>query len=104
MAKEKVLFIFSDMRQQTRELDLESPSMVPSFDRIEEKRTELGISSLSDIHIWVLGVDGAGKSLLYWQSPREFWIEYFHTCGATLESYTVLRDSARTMAPLDTSQ
>lgn len=90
--EEKVLVIFSDMRQQTRELDLESPSMAPSFDRIERKRTKFGVLNLSDVHIRVLGVDDAGKSLSYWQSLREFWSEYFHTCGATLESYTVLRD------------
>jgi hypothetical protein len=102
-AKEKVLVIFSDMRQQTRELDLESFSTVPSFDRIEKKRTKFGVLNLNDVHIRVLGVDGAGKSLSYWQSLQEFWIEYFRACGATLESYTILRNSTPA-APLDPSQ
>jgi hypothetical protein len=66
-ASEKVLVIFSDMLQQTRELDLESSTTVPSFERTSGKRTNFGISNLSDVHIRILGVDGAAKSLSYWQ-------------------------------------
>jgi hypothetical protein len=54
--------------------------------------------NLNDVHIRILGVDGAAKSLSYWQSLRIFWIEYFRSCGATLESYTVLRDPTRAAA------
>jgi hypothetical protein len=103
-AKERVLVIFSDMRQQTRELDLESPSTVSGFNHIGAGGTKISIVNLDAVHVQVLGVDGAGKSLSYWQSLREFWIRYVRASGATLESYTVLRDSGRAMASPDTSQ
>jgi hypothetical protein len=103
-ARENVLVIFSDMHQQTRELDLEFPSMVPSFDRIERKRTKFEVSSLSDVHIRVLGVDDAGKSMPYWQSLREFWIEYFRASGAVFESYTVLRGPVQITVTTESGQ
>jgi hypothetical protein len=100
-AKEKVLVIFSDMRQQTRELDLESLSTVPSFDRIERTRTKIGVAHLAGVHIHVLGADGAGRSILYWQTLRDLWTEYFRAGGASLETYTVLRDPTQAMGAPD---
>jgi hypothetical protein len=102
-ANRKVLIIFSDMRQQTRELDLESPSTVPSFDRVGTRKTKIGIANLGGVHVHALGVDGAGKSLSYWQSLRDFWTEYFRASSTSLESYTVLRDPTQAMAALDTN-
>jgi hypothetical protein len=90
-AEEKILVIFSDMRQHTRELDLESPSLVPRLNKIESSGARIEIANLGGVHLLALGVDGAGKSLPYWQSLREFWTEYFRTSGARLENYTVLR-------------
>jgi hypothetical protein len=95
-AKEKVLVIFSDMRQQTRELDLESPSTVRGFDNIERMGTKIGTANLAGVHVHTLGVDGAGKSFLYWQDLREFWIKYFRRTGASLEGYSVLRECCLT--------
>jgi hypothetical protein len=89
---EKKLVIFSDMRQQTADLDIESPSTVPRFDRIREKGTKIGSASLGGVHVYALGVDGAGKSLSYWRSLWEFWIEYFRSGGASLDSYSALRE------------
>lgn len=98
----KTLVVFSDMRQQTRQLDLESPSIVSSFDQIRKERTKNGIAKLGEVHVLVLGVDGAGRPLSYWQSLRKFWSEYFRASGASLESYTVLRDLTQAMATPDT--
>jgi hypothetical protein len=95
-SKEKVLVIFSDMRQQTPELDLESAPTVLSFGQIRKEHTTFGIANLGGVHAYVLGVDGAGKSLLYWQSLREFWTEYFMEAGADLRRFSVLRDSPET--------
>lgn len=103
-AKQKMLVIFSDMRQQTRELDLESSSTVPGFDRGRTKETKISIANLGGVHVYALGVDGAGKSFSYWQTLRQFWTEYFRGTGASLESYTVLRESLQAAATLKPSR
>ncbi|MFZ1007538.1 MAG: hypothetical protein WAN65_11910 [Candidatus Sulfotelmatobacter sp.] len=102
-ANEKVLVIFSDMRQQTRELDLESPSMMPSFDKIGKMKSKIGIANLTGVNVRALRVDGAGRSTPYWQGLRDFWTEYFRAGGASLETYTVLRDT-HAIATLDSGQ
>ena len=39
-----------------------------------------------------LGVDSAGKPTAYWQGLESFWTRYFHESGATLDSFSVLRE------------
>ena len=73
-ARRKVLVIFSDMRQSTPELDLEPMVSVPSFAMLAPRCGPL--PSLHGITVHVLGADGAGKSVDYWQSLQEFWMEY----------------------------
>ena len=90
--EEKVLVIFSDMRQQTRELDIETPSLVPSFNQLGNRAARIEIADLAGVQALALGVDGAAKSFPYWQSLRAFWVEYFHASGARLENYEVLRE------------
>jgi hypothetical protein len=85
----KTLLIFSDMRQSTPELDMEPQSIVPSFFSVSKKCGP--IPALGGVRIVVLGADGAGKSVAYWQSLRSFWAEYFHGTGAVLKDYSVLR-------------
>jgi hypothetical protein len=87
----RVLVIFSDMRHHTRNLDLESPRMIPDFDHVPPDAKALA-ARLPGVEVYALGVDGAGQSIEYWQALRRFWIGYFHAAGATLKSYSVLRD------------
>lgn len=50
---------------------------------------------LPDLHaveVYVLGVDEAGKGMAYWQTLRDFWTAYFKRTGATLKSYSALRN------------
>jgi hypothetical protein len=86
----KVLVILSDMRQETRALDLESPSAALSFNDIC-KGKKLGVTNLNGVQVRVMGVDGVGRSLSSWERLRNFWTDYFHASGATLEGYTALR-------------
>ena len=88
------LILFSDMRQSTSELDLESPSVVPDFVRLQ-KQGKFVVASLRGVHVYALGVDGAGKSTSSWHSLREFWAEYFRNGGANLKSYSALPESPR---------
>ena len=89
-AGERSLVIFSDMRQSTPELDLETAGIVPTFSTFDKRRVTL--PALHNVQVYVLGADGAGRSSAYWQSLRDFWTEYFRSAGAALSSYSVLRD------------
>jgi hypothetical protein len=86
----KVLVIFSDMRQSTPDLNLESTRIVPSFSTATSRRYTVQL--LQHVQVDVLGADGAGKSDDYWQSLKDFWTANFHTSGANLDSYSALRN------------
>jgi hypothetical protein len=78
------------MRESAPCLDLERAKLVPVFQAIPNKCGEM--SPLRNVQVYVAGADGAGKSMAYWQSLRNFWIGYFHRSGAILEGFTVLRE------------
>jgi hypothetical protein len=86
----KILMVFSDMRNNTQDLDLESLRSVPSLPAFEEK-SKLPVAELHGVEVYALGVDDAGKSIAYWQTLKAFWAEYFKRAGATLQEYSVLR-------------
>ena len=87
-----VLVIFSDMRQDTLTLDLEHPKVVSASLAMGKAERERLLPDLHGVEVYVLGVDGAGKDIAYWQTLRDFWTAYFKKTGADLESYSVLRD------------
>ena len=87
----KVLVLLSDMRQSMPDLNLESPSIVPTFAYVR-KRTYIIPADLQRVHVYALAVDGSGKNLRYWESLRQFWSEYFLAAGADLRCFSVLRD------------
>ena len=90
--RRNVLVIFSDMRQDTSVLDLEHARIVSaSLAMIKAEKGRL-LPDLHAVAIYILGVDGAGKDMAYWQTLRDFWTSYFNKTGATLRSYSVLRD------------
>jgi hypothetical protein len=86
----KELVVFSDMRESTPCLNLERAKLVPAFQGIPNKCGEM--PPLRNVQVYVAGVDGAGKSLAFWLSLRNFWTDYFHEAGAIPGSFTVLRD------------
>lgn len=89
-AGRKELVVFSDMRESTPCLDLERAKLVPAFQAIANKCGEM--PGLQHVQVYVAGADGAGKSMVYWQSLRSFWSDYLHKAEAILEGFTVLRD------------
>jgi hypothetical protein len=87
-AGRKMLVIFSDMRQSTRDLNLESLKTVPPF-----VAGRFGaLPDLRNVQVHILGVDGAGKSDFYWHTLKDFWAGYFHDSGADSRSYSPLRE------------
>ena len=87
----KVLVVLSDMRHHTRDVDLESVPSVSSLHGLERGGRKIPTTVLGGVEVYVLGVDGAGKSLRYWDSLKAFWAEYFQQSGARLQDYTPLR-------------
>jgi hypothetical protein len=88
---QKVLVLFSDMRHSMPDLDFESLSRVPSLSDTR-KRAHIIPANLQRIRVYALGVDGAGKDLIYWECLRQFWTQYFRDAGADLRCFSVLRD------------
>jgi hypothetical protein len=89
--RKEVLMIFSDMRQSSRVLNLERPGVVHKTEALKRIGKSHLIPDLHGVEVHVLGVDANGRSVNYWQSLRDFWIGYFDTAGATVKSYSVLR-------------
>jgi len=85
----RTLVIFSDMRQNTPEMDLESPKTVAPYQSLAKKSGVLTV--LKDVQVYVLGADGAGRGDDYWRSLERFWRAYFCESGTDLQTYSNLR-------------
>jgi hypothetical protein len=91
-AKHRILVFFSDMRNSTRELNLEgSVSLndigVEGRDRYQE--------NLHGVSAYVLGVDGFSKSSRYWINLNRFWQHHLASDGATVLEFSALRSGPR---------
>jgi hypothetical protein len=89
--RRKILIVLSDMRHHTRDLDLETGETVPGRP-VVNRTTPVPHSSLQGVEVYVLGVDGAGKTLAYWQSLERFWRKYLKDAGADMKAYSILRE------------
>jgi hypothetical protein len=87
----KMLVIFSDMRNSTADLNLESQQLPVhcGFGHVDFE------ASLPRVQVFVLGVDGFGKDGAYWRTLRTFWEESFRNASADLREYSTLRDLDR---------
>jgi hypothetical protein len=89
-AERRILVLFSDMRNHTRDLDLELTSQMDAM-RAHVKSSPVPVD-LAGVRVCVLGMDGAGKPLNYWKRLEEFWMEYFRDSGSALSSFSHLRE------------
>jgi len=92
--RQKVLVIFSDMRNSTPELSLDTPSGVSRFLQALTQR-RVSVADLRTTDVYVFGVDATDKSIGSWQRLRESWILYFKDASADLRTYSVLRETPR---------
>jgi hypothetical protein len=86
-----VLVILSDMRQNTNDLNLETPATLSVPSALAKAEGKGMIANLGNVEVHVLGVDNARKPVPYWKNLQEFWLAYFRKAGASLHNYTVLR-------------
>jgi hypothetical protein len=86
------LVIFSDMRQDAPDLNLDRMTVVNVNAAIASVQRDNLVPNLKGVEVYALGVDAAGKQVPYWQSLRAFWEEYFTEAGASLSTYSMFRD------------
>ncbi|HMH14394.1 MAG TPA: hypothetical protein VK578_14945 [Edaphobacter sp.] len=86
----RTLVIFSDMRQNTIELNLESSSNVLQRSLVGARCGPFAY--LRNVKVYIEGADGAARTAAYWQSLRIFWENYFRAEKADLKDYSVLRE------------
>jgi hypothetical protein len=88
-SSEKWLIILSDMRNSTKELDIEN---VPEIDR-EKSLSQLGekglVPNLTAVNVAILGVHTTGKGIspIYYQSIENFWRGFFERAHAEVGAY-----------------
>lgn len=86
---EKWLIILSDMRNSTKELDIEN---VPEIDR-EKSLSQLGtkglVPNLTGFNVAILGVHTTGKAIspIYYQSLENFWRGFFEQAHAEVATF-----------------
>jgi hypothetical protein len=80
--EQRTLVLFSDMRNSTPELNLESPHIYRSIPAPMD---------LYQAEVYALGVDGAGLPRAHWQTLECLWSSYLHDSGASLRVFSPLR-------------
>jgi hypothetical protein len=90
--RRKALVLFSDMRESTSDIDFERLKTISQRETLATAERHGLIARLQHVDLYVLGVDGTGKPLNYWNSLRDFWEAYFRRAGADLKEYSALRD------------
>ncbi len=82
------LVIFSDMRNRTPELDLETSKGLA----IASMHKSVHISpNLGEVDVFVLGVEAADNRNGDWQEILAYWKQLFSTSGAVVEEFSPLR-------------
>lgn len=90
--RKNVLVLLSDMRQDMPGLNLANQEVVPVQAVLRKVERAKLFPQLDGVEVHVLGVDGDGRNAAYWESLREFWTEYFKRSGATLKTYSMMRE------------
>ena len=85
----KNLIIFSDMRQCTKELNLESPQKIDAVNTLA--KVEGLIPQMAGVKVTCLGVHSAGKNPVYWLSLKAFWAGFFRKAKAELITFSIER-------------
>jgi hypothetical protein len=92
-----VLVVFSDMWQETRELDFGRMTDLCGLGTMQRVRDRKLLANLRGTDVYALGVDSAGRKRSDWVCAREFWMKYFTEADANLREYSVLRETNATI-------
>lgn len=81
--REATLYIFSDMLQSNRSIDMEGLRKMPPSGWIEREAANETLPDLSGLCVYVIGARVDTRAS---QHVKEFWQEYFQATGAAFES------------------
>jgi hypothetical protein len=87
--RETHVLVFSDLRQHTPDMDLESVSQIPVAKTIALLKVTNSIPSLKGFKIYLLGVHPKGKSHRYFRQLKVFWLTFFTEAGAKVRAFTI---------------
>jgi len=87
-ATNKRLMIYSDMRNCTREVNIEKPERIDGEKVLAQVKKHGLIPQLDKVEVLCLGVHSSGKSLAYWQDLRKFWHQFFRLSQANLKIFS----------------
>jgi hypothetical protein len=90
-AQKRVLVLYSDMRKDTPDLELESERALHLSTALGKVQQRHFLVDLRGIDVYVLGADAAGEQVARWQELRAFWEGYFNRTRAHLKAYSVFR-------------
>ncbi|EFK10017.1 conserved hypothetical protein [delta proteobacterium NaphS2] len=87
----KHLIFFSDMRQCTREMDIETPNQIDCKKALATVTQKGLVPDMQGIQVICLGVHSAKKTPVYWRNLKQFWAAFFHQANAKLVTFTMER-------------
>lgn len=85
------LIIFSDLRHNTPNLNLENVKEIAVQKALYSLRQSKSIPPLKGARVFLLGVDPNGKSQAYLRSLKEFWVDFFQEAGADVQAFCIDR-------------
>lgn len=86
----KLLYIYSDMRHVTRELNLETPRTLRIDPIIQAVQARSLVAELSGVTVYILGANAEEKhAIVQWNALKQFWTAYFMKSGARLAEYSI---------------
>ncbi|HEV2523406.1 MAG TPA: hypothetical protein VGT24_13585 [Candidatus Acidoferrales bacterium] len=86
-----LLVIFSDMWQETGELNFGKVRQPCAPEVMEGVKARKLLANLRDADVYALGADSPGRTKVDWACIHEFWEQYFSEAGGVLRQYSVLR-------------
>lgn len=90
--RQKVLIVLSDMKKATRALNIEHQPVVRTKAAMQKVENTRQLAALDGVHVYIVGVDGAGETVAHWKTLQQSWLAYFARSGATVERYSALSD------------
>jgi hypothetical protein len=90
--RSRELVIYSDMRQATTDLNLETSKgshLNATIDKVEQLKL---VADLHDVRVYILGAQSSNQRISGWRNLRGLWQIYFNKAGATVVAYSALRD------------
>jgi len=89
----RILVIYSDMRQETKQFNLEKPRAMSADEALLKVRSTSLLPDLQGTDVCALGVDAAHEDVATWERLRQLWAAYFIAAGANLRGYSALRNT-----------